>query len=75
MGKAFFHYMFLLAALILMLPSLSFAQIGDNVMLGKFLLDIQGTYSISVSYEKELLEGRYMPKGFKAKGSVKKNLN
>ena len=74
MGKAFFHYMFLLAALILMLPSLSFAQIGDNVMLGKFLLDIQGTYSISVSYEKELLEGRYMPKGFKAKGSVKKIL-
>jgi outer membrane cobalamin receptor len=57
-----------------MLPYLSFAQIGDKVKLGDFLLDIQSTYGISVACKKELIAGRYMPKGFKAKGSVKKIL-
>lgn len=74
MNKFSLHHIFLLATLILMLPALSFAQIGDDVKLEDFLLDMQVTYSISITSDQELIAGRYMPKGFKVKGAVKKIL-
>ena len=73
MDKAFFHYIFFLTILCIS-PYLSFAQIGDNVKLEDFLLELQNTYSIGITYKKELIVGRYMPNDFKAKGSVKKIL-
>ena len=72
MNKVFFHYILLLTTLIL--PCLGFAQTGDNVTVEEFLLDIQSTYNISVTCDKDLIAGRYMPENFKAKGRVEKIL-
>lgn len=72
MNRVFFHYILLLTASTL--PYLGFTQTGDNVRVEDFLLEIQSTYNISVTCDKDLIDGRYMPKNFKARGRVEKIL-
>jgi outer membrane receptor protein involved in Fe transport len=57
-----------------LLPYLSFAQTGDDIRVEDFLFEMQKTYNISIICEKELIDGRFMPKNFKAKGRVEKIL-